>query len=192
MNPTQFQTAALELLKNYWRLKAANAIYRSSQDVVENRLEYSNVPAVGLAANQFNSESVEDAMSALQDFVVHRLPRDLFFALIAEFESRIVARLFSLGETVNGTLGQLQSRIQNRLVVPQSLIEDLNEIRERRNAIIHHGGKADLKYVTASAAVLPRANLFVNVTVAGDDVNPTEGYLAYSTDVLVRYSNSVG
>ena len=192
MSPSQFQAAALEVLKNYWRIKAANAVYRSSPDVATGRLEYSNVPVVGVTANQFASESVADAMSALHGFIVRRLPRDLFLALIAEFESRIVSRLISLGELGDGTLGELQARIQGRIALPKALVDDLNEVRIRRNMMIHHGDIADSKYVAASVAVSSRASPFVQVATAGDNVSPTEGYLAYSADVLVRYSNSVG
>ena len=63
MTPAQFQSAALDILKNYWRIKAAIAFYRTSP-ATESQLEYANVPAVGAAANHFGSESIADALSA--------------------------------------------------------------------------------------------------------------------------------
>ncbi len=192
MNTAQFQAATLEIVKSYWRIKAANALYRSSPLTATDRLEYANVPAVGLVTQDFTSETVAEAMSALQSYVARRLPRDLFLALIAEFESRVIVKLRSLGELEDGTLGALQNRLQARIRLPQTLLDDLNEIRERRNAMIHHGDIATRKYVIASAAVLPRACHFVTATGVGDNVGPTESYLTYSADVLVRYSNAIG
>lgn len=192
MTPARFRSTTLDLLKNYWRIKAANALYRSTRRVTADRLEYSNVPAVGFASNQFVSESVVDASLALNTFVLQRLPRDLLLALIAEFESRLVARLRSLGQPEDGTLGALQTKIQAKTTVPPTLIEDLNELRERRNAMIHHADIAGAKYVAASTSVLPRAAHFIKVTSVGDNVSPTEGYLAYAADVLVRYSDAIG
>jgi len=192
MTPSSFQATTLDLLKNYWRIKAANALYRSSTDLTTHRLVYTNVPIVGLVVNQFASEAVGDAMTALDDFIRRRLPRDLFLAIIAEFEGRLTARLISLGQQPSGTLGNLQLSIQNQVTLHPEIISDLTEIRERRNAMIHHADMAHSRYVSASAAVLPRAAPFVNVTVAGDNVTPTEIYLAYAADVLVRYSNAIG
>jgi hypothetical protein len=192
MNPAQFQSVTLEILKNYWRIKAANALYRSSTVLAADRMEYANVPVVGVVGNNFASEAVSDAIPALHGYIARRLPRDLFLALIAEFESRIVVRLRSLGEPEDGTFGTLQNRIQSRIPVPQTLIDDLNEVRERRNAMIHHGDIATPRYVAASAIVSLRAGHFVIAAVTGDNVSPTERYLTYSADVLVRYSNSIG
>jgi len=192
MTPAQFHAVALDLLKNYWRIKAANALQLSSPDIATGQLEYSNVPNVGVAINSFAAESVADALSALQTFLADRLPRDLFFALIAEFETRLVTRLLSLGDTGEGTLGQLQTRLEQRLPVPAGLSQDLKEIRERRNAMTHNHDLADHKYVLAAAAVLPRATPYVTAVVTGANVSPGDQYLAYSADALVRYSNHIG
>jgi hypothetical protein len=191
MTAAQFQAAALDIFQNYWRIKAANALYRSSPVVSITSLDYANVPAVGIAQHQFSNESVADALSALENFLVHRLPRDLFFALIAEFESRLVARLVTVGESARGTFGDLQKRLEAKIALPQTLVEDVNEIRQRRNAMIHHSDLAHPKYVKASVAVQPRANAFVKVAALGDKVTPTGAYLAYATDVLMRYSNAI-
>lgn len=192
MTPSQFQNVALDILRNYWRIKAASALYALSPEVAEDTLEYTNVPAVGTVANLLTSEPSADAMSALQDFTVRRLPRDLLLALIAEFESRLVARLSALGEPTTGTLGELQRRIERKLAIAPSLIKDLDEVRWRRNAMIHNGDKADAKYVAASAAVQPRAHPYVKPAAIGDNVSPDADYLTYATDVLVRYSNAMG
>jgi len=192
MTPAQFHAVALDLLKNYWRIKAANALQLSSPDIATGQLEYSNVPNVGVAINSFAAESVADALSALQTFLADRLPRDLFFALIAEFETRLVTRLLSLGDTGEGTLGQLQTRLEQSLPVPDGLSQDLKEIRERRNAMTHNHDLADHKYVLAAAAVLPRATPYVTAVVTGANVSPGDQYLAYSADALVRYSNHIG
>jgi hypothetical protein len=192
MTPLQFKAEALEILKNYWRIKAAIALYSASTDGTNVNLEYANIPTIGITSNRFGVESVKDAISALHDFIDRRLPRDLFLALIAEFEGRLSVRLVSLAEREDGTLGNLQSRIQARISVHTDLISDLNEIRERRNAMIHHADLADAKYVTTATAVLPRATPYVKAVVVGENLSPTETYLAYAADVMVRYSNAIG
>src|SRR5690349_16346287 len=96
MTPAQFHAAALDIFQNYWRTKAANALFQSSTSAfVTNRLSYANVPAVGLARMQTATESVVDTTSAMNTFIATRLPRDLLLALIAEFESRLATRLTS-------------------------------------------------------------------------------------------------
>jgi hypothetical protein len=192
MTPAQFQLIALEIVKNYWRIKAAAAFYRASHSGTNVNLEYANIPSVGIASNHFGMETVRDATLALDDFIDTRLPRDLFFALISEFEGRLSFRLVSLGGQGGGTLGALQTRIQARVSVPPDLRNDLTEIRERRNAMIHHADLAHANYVVAAAAVLPRANPQVKAVVAGENLSPTEMYLAYAADVMVRYSNAIG
>jgi hypothetical protein len=192
MTPVEFHLIALEIVKNYWRIKAAIALYGASTVGTNVNLEYANIPSVGIASNSFGVESVKDAISALHDFIDRRLPRDLFLALIAEFEGRLSDRLVSLGEQEGGTLGNLQSRIQDSISLHPDLIDDLNEIRERRNAMIHHADLADAKYVTAATAVMPRATPYVSAAVVGENLSPTETYLAYAADVMVTYSNAIG
>ncbi len=191
MNHAQFAAEALDILRNYWRIKAANAFNRSLQNEASGCLEYSNVPAVGFSQNCFNSEPLETVGAALDQFIVERLPRDFFLALIAVIESRIGTRLVSLGESSDGTLGALQNRIQAQLSLPQVLIEDFDEVRERRNIMIHHEDLANGRYVVAVNAVLPRSTSFVVPVVSGQRVHLTENYLAYAADVLVRYSCAV-
>lgn len=192
MTPLQFQAEALEILKNYWRIKAAIALYGASTVGTNVNLEYANIPSVGITSNHFGVESVKDAISALHDFIGRRLPRDLFLALIAEFEGRLSLHLVSLGEQGGGTLGALQNKIEARISIPPDLRNDLSEIRERRNAMIHNADLAEARYVVAAAAVLPRANPHVKAVVIGENLSPTETYLAYAADVMVRYSNSIG
>ncbi|QJE97864.1 hypothetical protein [Luteolibacter luteus] len=192
MNPAQFQNVALDILRNYWRIKAACALYTRSPEVVDVTLEYTNVPAVGMVTSLLASEPGSDAMSALEDFVHRRLPRDLLLALIAEFESRLVVRLTALSELSSGTFGQLQRRIESRLIISSSLVEDLDEIRCRRNDMIHNNDRAQSNYVTAASMVAPRAYPYVKAAVIGDNVNPDPAYLTYATDVLIRYSDEIG
>lgn len=191
MTSQEFKTEALNIYENYWRIKAANALVRSSSELGKRQFEYTNVPPAGSFCSDLGSESTDESMSALSCFIAGRLPRDLFFALIAEFETRIISSLLSLGEPDSGTLGTLQNRIQRRISISQSLVEDLNEVRERRNVMIHHKDIANSRYISTVSAVLPRANPFVKVTSVGDNVSPTDHYLGYATDVMIRYSNAI-
>lgn len=192
MNAAQFQAAAADIFQNYWRIKAANALYRSSEIAAAARLDYTGVPTVGLARMTTATESVADAISAMNDFIANRLRRDLFFGLIAEFETRLAARLVTLGATGGGTLGQLQVEIERRVPVPPPMTQDVVEVRERRNAMIHHGDLAHARYVMAAAAVQARSGRYVAAAALGDNVTPSATYLAYATDVLVCYSNAIG
>src|SRR3712207_4714352 len=108
MTPAQFQSIALEIVKNYWRIKAAAAFYRASHSETNVNLEYANIPSVGIST-QFGPETVGDATVALNDFIDTRLPRDLFLALISEFEGRLSGRLVSLGAPAGGMLGNKQN-----------------------------------------------------------------------------------
>ena len=192
MTAAQFQTAALEIFQNYWRINAANSLYRLLPIAATTRLDYTNIPAVGVATIPAASELVADAIAATNDFIARRLRRDLLLALIAEFESRLATKLVSLSLSSDGTFGQLQTRLQGKLSLPVALIQDLDEVRERRNSMIHHGDLARGRYVSASAAIQPRAKAYVAAAAVGDNVAPTDAYLAYSIDVLVRYSNAIG
>jgi hypothetical protein len=192
MTPTQFQDVAVDIMRNYWRIKAASALYALSPEILEDPLEYTDVPSVGLARILLTTEPSADAMSALQDFILFRLPRDLLLALIAEFEGRIIFRLASLRLPTTGTLGKLQRRLERTLNLGPALVQDLDELRERRNAMIHHGDIAGTDYAAASALVLPRAAPYVSAAAVGDRITPTDFYLTYAADVLIRYSNAIG
>lgn len=192
MTASQFEVAALEIYQNYWRIRATIALYGRIQIATEMRLDYANVPAVGFATLPTVSESVEDAIVAMNDFIARRLRRDLLLALIAEFESRLVAKIGSLGLSCDGTLGKLQNRLQGGMVISSDLAEDLGEVRERRNAMMHHGDLASARYVSAAALVRGRAGRYVATASVGDNVVPSDEYLAYAVDVLVRYSNAMG
>lgn len=192
MTADEFQAAAFDIYQNYWRIKAANNLYRSLPIAADSRLDYTNVPSVGLSALSAVSESVADAIAASTNFIARRLRRDLFLATIAEFESRLATKLASLGLSSDGTLGNLQVRLQQRLALPVALIQDLDEVRERRNAMIHNADLANQKYVSASAAIQPRAAPFVSAAAIGNNVSPSDIYFAYAIDVLVRYSTAIG
>jgi hypothetical protein len=39
---------------------------------------------------------------------------------------------------------------------------------------------------------MPRACSFVTAVAVGDRITPTDAYLTYAADVLVRYSDAIG
>ena len=134
------------------------------------------------------NESVGQTHAALSDYAATRLARDMFNALIAVFERRLISRIVSSGANGSGTLGQLQHKVEIIVSLPQTLREDLIEIRERRNSLAHHDGLADARYVAAAAAVNVRAAPYVPIVNIDASIVPDGTYLTYAADVLVRYS----
>lgn len=188
MNHTAFKGAAQDLIQNYWRIRAAAALYRGATLEHTGSLHYDNVPMFGAVTGILNEESVEDALSSLRMYIDQWLPRDLFLALIARFEARLIASLTAAGCSTTGTLGVLQQKVQKKFSITHEIKEELDEVRERRNTLVHNDGHADNKYISAATKVNSREQTYVALPRIGDSVVPSPQYLAYAVDVLVRYS----
>lgn len=188
MTHVDLEAEIRQTVQAYWRVRASLRLQAPGDAIAHQRLGFEGVVEVGSMSGLLSNESVGQAHAALSEYAATRLARDMFTALIAAFERRLVSRIVSGGGDGSGTLGALQRKVEGLVVVPQLLREDLVEVRERRNALIHHDGLADSKHVAAAALVHPRAPTFVPLLSVGTTVVPDGSYLTYAADVLVRYS----
>lgn len=188
MTHAQLLAEIRQVVENYWRIRASLRLQMPSGVDADMKIRFVGIVELGSMSGLLSDESVEQAHTALSSYAATRLARDMFNALIAVFERRLISRIVSNGGTGAGTLGALQREVENIVSVAQTLREDLVEVRERRNALAHHDGRADSKYVAAAFAVHPRAPTFVPLVSQGSIVVPDGDYLTYAADVLVRYS----
>jgi hypothetical protein len=182
---------AREVVENYWRIRASLRLLAPGQAHGATALQFEGIPQVGSMTGLLQSETIAEAHASLGNYAANRLSRDMFVALIAVFEKRLIAYLRAAGLSTNGTLGTLQFRVQTIASVPADLVEDLDEVRERRNAQMHHDGQADQKYVDAALKVHARFPQHVAAVAVGTFVIPDGSYLTYAADVLVRYSAEI-
>ena len=187
MTHSQFLAETRLIVENYWRIKASLRLQKPS-GTSSDRIRFVGITEIGSMSGLLANESTGQAHTALSDYVENRLARDMFNALIAVFERRVISRIVLGGSEGSGTLGNLLKKVQQIVSIPQMLKEDLVEVRERRNALVHHDGFAGSKYVAAAALVSPRAPDFVPPVIEGTSVIPDGRYLTYASDVLVRYS----
>ena len=177
-----------EVVENYWRTRAALRLLVPGHVHGASKLQFEGIPHVGSMTGLLQNETIAEAHASLGDYATNRLARDIFVALIAVFERRLIARLLATGANTSGTLGTLQHRIQKLVSLPVDLTEDLDEVRERRNAQMHQDGQADHKYAAAALKVHARYPQYVPAVAFGTLVIPDGKYLTYAADVLVRYS----
>lgn len=186
-----FEASAREVVENYWRIRAA---LKLMQPIIKNDtqpLRFEGIPQVGCMSGLLRTETISEAHTSLGAYAAHRLSRDMFLALIAAFERRLINWLTTAGQGSSGTLGFLQNTVQKTTSLPSDLIEDLDEVRERRNALMHHDGLADDKYVAASIKVHSRTPSHIPIVVIGTPIVPDGRYLTYAADVLARYSAAI-
>jgi hypothetical protein len=194
MTAAQLVVRLKEALAAYWRQRAALRIYSAYADHPDLRLErldYKGVPEFGIASGFLQSEALPEALAALEDYFASRLAPDTFLALLANFETFFVHQIQARGGGGTGTLGALQHALQLLYHIPSNRVEDLDEIRERRNAVIHHGGRITPKYRAAAAKVWIRSagNIADPHLVAVLSITPE--YLSYVVDALCKYAAEV-
>lgn len=188
MNHLDFRAEVLDTLRYYWRVRAAVALFKRSNIPFAGKMQYSAIPQNELAHGFLSEETVENALTALTKYSRERLARDIFIILIARFEARLIAKLEGAGEPGDGTLGNIQTKIQRIITVPIEQVCDLDEIRERRNVLIHLNGQCDAKYRKTAQKVNPRAGANVIIPEVGELVLPSDAYLTYAAAALIRYS----
>jgi hypothetical protein len=191
MTHVDFVVSAREVVENYWRIRAALRLLAPRHKDTASGLQFAGIPQVGSMSGLLQNETIAEAHASLREYATTRLSRDMFIALIAVFERRLITRLGASGIDTHGTLGALQSKTQTTASVPADLREDLDEVRERRNAQMHYDGHAHDKYVDAASKVHARAPQHVAAVSIATLVIPDGNYLTYAADVLVRYSAAI-
>jgi hypothetical protein len=176
-------------LHSYWKIRAANALtIRFAQGAwLAIELHFDNIPASAYlqAPPKVPANLV---LGEIDSYITGgRAARDYFFAVIAHFELFLSKAIVLRGGSADGTLGQLMNKAQQLYGFAVSSTTELaDEIRERRNVLIHHGGVANQRYLnSASSAALP-AN--IRLTVMGQILLIDDNYLAWVCDSLISYS----
>lgn len=191
MSPADFEAGSRDIVENYWRIRAALRLLVPGRAAATSRLQFDGIPQLGTMTGLLQNETVAETHASLAAYATNRLSRDMFVALIALFERRLTTRLLAAGMNASGTLGALQHRVQTLVSMPNDLMEDLDEVRERRNSLMHHDGDAHDKYVDAASKAHSRNPQHVALVSAGTLVIPDGPYLTYAADVLVRYSAAI-
>ena len=195
MNAKDHADAQLEIIRQYWRVKAAVALLTTAAPpplMSTTVVVYDGVPAVGFPANWISNETVGSALTAMLAHADGRLPRDCFMAQIAVFEQRISSVLSGAGKPAEGTLGTLLNRIEDNWVISTTSKELAAEFRCRRNVLVHSNGLADQKYVIArSAAAAHRPRTLQMPVALGDLIAPDLFYLSHCTEAMLLYSSEL-
>jgi hypothetical protein len=194
MKPQDHADAQLELVRQYWRVKATVAMvtsvplpYRDATVVA-----YAGIPAAGLPVAWLNNETVGHALRAFLDYADARLPRDFFMAQIALFEERMSFVLRISGKPSHGTLGQLLGRVEANWAMSAQSKGLAAEVLCRRNTLIHESGLADQKYVDARLVAAAYRHLALQMPfTVGDSVVPDSSYLSHCAEVLILYSSEL-
>ena len=191
MSTSQFEGAVLETIRSYWRIKAALAVYHKyakSPEMKSNRVYYTEIPQHGIVINFIAEETLEQALNQITDYSSRRLAKDVFLALISHLEELFSNFLVSRGQPPQGTFGHLQKSVQRLHHIPNHIIEELDEIRERRNCIIHHAGAVQPRYTNAALQVFSRSGGWVADPSTVTNLDVSSGYLSYAGDVIIRYA----
>ncbi len=191
MSDADFQVRSRRLVADFWRTKAALAFLRNTVlgragDI--STLVYHGLPSVPGEPPLLQSEHVTDAVDALLAHHRDRLSHTVFLGLIALIEERIIEKLSDAGLATDETLGTIQTRVQQQVAVSHELRVALNEIRTRRNCLIHDHGTANQKLTDAIAALVGPAAVMVPRELAGQPLSIAGEYLVYCQHVLARYS----
>ncbi|NUB06097.1 hypothetical protein FW320_07905 [Azospirillum sp. Vi22] len=191
MNNTQLNDAIFDTLRMYWRVRGGIAACRTL--IEENpqfniHLNYKLVPSFGSVRNIISQETVSNAFSSVMSYVnAGRLNVDIFYAIISHLEGFLTFKLKEAGLSEEGTFGQLQRRAENAFPIKPSLIARVDEIRERRNCLIHHGGVVSAKYLqAASVAAAISSDFPINLHQAALSVS--DEYLSYCAESFISYS----
>lgn len=176
-------------LHSYWQIRAANALtIRFGQGPwVAMQLQFGNIP-ITTHVQPPPQVSVNVALQEIDSYVKGgRATTDYFFTLISHFELFLSQAIVLKGGSPDGTLGKLMVRAGQLYGLPVCAETELaDEVRERRNVLIHHFGAANQRYLNAaSCAALPA---HIQSTLVGQILNIDDDYLAYVSDVLISYS----
>jgi hypothetical protein len=191
MTQQQLLAAILETLRAYWRMRAAMALIRYSEmDEFDQPLSYVEIPPSVTVSSILDVESARSSIEATFLYVDHgRLSVDVFLRIISHLEEFYAARLIAVGASPDGTLGNLQARCEQAYGVSGILSQKIDEIRERRNAFIHHHGVPTIKHVAAAGVVYGLSNGAIEAPGAMSVLSISDEYLVYCMDSINSYAS---
>lgn len=193
MNALDVNTAISEELRSVWRIRAALAFLRGTRDARLQKdvpLRFMNVPKASGVDLFPSSETVKEALDASERYEATRMASDTFLVLLVPIERFLSARLAAAGLKAEGTLGYLQKAAEGQCGLAAPDIVLMDEVRERRNCLVHHHSVATQRYVDAANVAAPHSGGEVKATTIGTRVAITWAYLGYAAEVLIRYAKA--
>ncbi len=189
MTHAECESAVKATYRAYWRMIVALPLTVNFFDGPQfgTKVIYDDLPKLASLDGVLDNETVHQALSALEEHLSSNLYDQTFLLLVLSLERRFSTKLRAMKQNPEGTLGKLQKRIESHVSVPSDLVDSLDEARERRNCIVHHHGSATAKYL-AAAGRAPASAFFSPAVATGVSVRPDARYLAYASDLVIRYS----
>ncbi len=194
MTVDELRARLCDTLTNYHRVRVAVGYLVHDHGALTKRsfrVRYESLPVPREMPSAFGEgDTLGSALVAIDRYARERLAHDAFLAMIAALESFLNDYLRANGLTLGGTLGRLMDRVKDATSIPMSDpdVEDLVEVRSRRNCFVHHHGTPKESYWEDAAKVAAR---YPTVIPARGSVTvlPCDGaYLAHVVDVFVRYA----
>jgi hypothetical protein len=194
MTKVDLELNILQTLANYWRIKAANTIYRTQSDInilLSCTMDYSQIPSFGRASNFLLQETLSQSVEQLNLYIQQNLAKHFFFILFSHLETYLSTILQTNNCTHTGPFGFLQKETQKLFGISDSLSEVLNldELRERRNCIVHNAGKLSPKYISAANKVYRNSNGVIDDPNNLTYLDLPEMYLAYCSHIMIVYAD---
>ena len=190
MTKSQLEQQIIKTIKNYWRIKSSFAIYKKHlpRTILTQEINYENIPSLAFIGKINVHETIQETLNQIDNYSNDRLARDFFLAIISHIEEFFSNYLKQMGKQSDGTLGALQNRVQKICTIPTLLIEKFDEIRERRNSLIHHGGFVTNRYSETANKIFATSNGFIEDPTTITHLKIDSKMLTYTGDVLIEYS----
>lgn len=189
------ESSLIETLRVYWRIKAGSAALLGSADahpLMGQILSYENIPGCKFANPIVGPECVENTFNEVSGYISSgKLSVTFFLQLISHMERFFCGKLSEKGLSTDGTLGNLQRRCESAYPIGDNHIRRMDEIRERRNVFIHHGGVVTSKYVTAANFVFSASGGVIRDPSSVTSIDISGAYLSYCVDVLIDYGKCI-
>jgi|GEM_PF-4828845 len=187
MGYTDLEQNVLDSLKIYWRIQVALAAMEVRRGEWKHmQLRFENVPQQGLATGYLQNETVDQSIGEIKKYSSTRFLNDIYLLMISHLEQYLSNFLLTNGQPSEGTFGQIQKSAETFKGLNSTKIFLVDEIRERRNAIIHHHGKVTDKYIVAATAAIPYATVLSDPHIM-TDVNTDAKYLTHVADTILSY-----
>lgn len=191
MTHNDFVVEARGIIALNYRILLSTGLLLAKPNDLNQTVEYLNLPNTPSTNGLLNNESLDQALNSIAHFANEKLSDYLLLALIGVFEQRLAAWLNARNLSPVGTLGAIQNRVQTAKMINLQCKHDLDEVRERRNVLVHHQGFANEKYVLAMSNVVARAAPFISAATPGSALRTNPFYLSYAVSVLSNYSSDL-
>lgn len=191
MNSNDLVNAMHGTLKMYWRMRAGVALVRQSDNDEYLGIKI-NFLIPSLPSNPFVMlpEPSEVLFEEIFKYIdLGHLSHDVFFRIIAHLETFYSSKLSARGLSSHGTLGALQKNCENAYGIPVAAAGYIDEIRERRNSLIHNHGVPNQKYLTAAMAVYAQSGGIIGDPRGVTILKLSDAYILHCVSSIAVYSS---